>query len=185
LSPSVSPATGTAPLVAGTTPALPRPLLVPPSPPPNPASRVPRNDSANAVKRRVQLMQKAGEATPRSYRPAKLYLHRLSPLTMPPVTLQTAAQTPHPPTPPGGAQSRSLTSIDASESNSDAMSTSSDSDGHASTQEMSSPVLRADAVTATSSSPAMSLPVTVILVHKDDKSPCEHDMYCPRGRKPY
>jgi hypothetical protein len=49
----------------------------------------------------VQLTQKAREATPRSYRPAKLYLHRLSPLTIPPVVLQTAAQTPHPPTPPG------------------------------------------------------------------------------------
>jgi hypothetical protein len=29
------------------------------------------------------------------------------------------------------------------------------------------------------------IPVTVILVHRHDNSPCGHDMYCPRGRRPY
>jgi hypothetical protein len=29
------------------------------------------------------------------------------------------------------------------------------------------------------------VPVTVILAHAVDKSPCTHDLYCPRGRHPY
>ncbi len=93
----------------------PRPRPIPHSRP-RPANPDVKNVFAAGAKRRVVLTQKAREATPRSYRPAQLYRHRLSPLVIPPVVpLQTAAlmrTTPHPPTPPTppGSHSWSLTS---------------------------------------------------------------------------
>jgi hypothetical protein len=68
---------------------------------PRPANQDARNASADGGKRRVQLTWRAREATPRSYRPGRLYLHRLSPLHVPPSVHQTVVSTPHPPTPPG------------------------------------------------------------------------------------
>jgi hypothetical protein len=42
-------------------------------------------------------------------------------------------------------------------------------------------------VANTGADPAVvdGIPVSVILVHRDDHSPCDHDLYCPRGRQPY
>ncbi len=92
----------------------PAPVLAPVLNRPNrrPANQDGRNASAGVGKRRVQLTQRAREATPRSFRPAKLYPHRLSPLNLNPGTSYQTAVTPQmnatplpstPPTPPGGA----------------------------------------------------------------------------------
>jgi hypothetical protein len=113
VTPTGTPTSFVTPLTAASAPSpsnSPRILL------PRPANQAARNASGVVGKRRVQLTQKAREATPRSYRPARLYLHRLSPLpSTNVVSSQTATlmrTTPHPPTPPTplNGHSSSLTS---------------------------------------------------------------------------
>jgi hypothetical protein len=43
----------------------------------------------------------------------------------------------------------------------------------------------ATGITSTAVPVIDGIPVTVILAHTTDRTPCEHDLYCPRGQAPY
>ncbi len=198
-SPVASPITST--VTPGPVPDL-RNVMRPPAVPRNNVPRNPadRNASVVAGKRRVQLRQRAKDATPPSYRPARLYLNRLSPLpTSPRASVHMPEDTPWPPTPPvpeAGLNNSLPSDPDTSSPRHPPLlpalpplPTVTKPPRHclprlwSSTSPRPPPAPSRDSLISVRDH--LCEDVSVILVHCGSTVPCLHDMHCPVGRQPY